>query len=340
MAILEDEVRSLLTQLAQNLRIAPAGPLTVEPGEALRPTVPPPPPLSLAGLAPLPVSLSVRWAVVDQAGRPAIQGEVFAAPDGLEVSDPSLVFNTQVVEGVQGASATTRFSVRATVELSVYVPLLGPVSTGPVTLPDLPVSVPPLPIPTILALGRHKNFEPSGPLNTAGFILLVTPTGSTLGGNGDFDRLVQTVQRLIPSLDPFFTIPLALTQLLDLNQLMVANPLHGFRVANRIDDLADVRMVEKDVHARNRVSALMLIHVGGRLRAQLFGKTGLRGGRFSVSTRRRPVTSVSNLRKLRDNGDRQKAGADPVDAVDVEDPPAVAPTGFGDTIASLRFLAA
>lgn len=154
-----------------------------------------------------PVSATVSWTVFDSDHTPLAANQ-FVAPIGLSSPSASFIFLPPIVQAMIGMDLTpvSRF-IRATVTLTV-----GPVSSGPVALPDISVSVVPLPIPTIFSLFRFVDFRAMVDGNK-GTVLVVVPSASLLKTFGDVQSSLTNLQSVVSQLSAFVNFATFATRL-------------------------------------------------------------------------------------------------------------------------------
>jgi hypothetical protein len=144
-----------------------------------------------------PVTIRTRWRVRDETvpGAPVpVQGEYsvdggvswsvlpgeVVLPTGDAPVDPlklRLRLPALVSELKAGAPEVIKLSVQVSLDLSVQQPSGSTVGTGWIALPPVPLSIPTIPIPTIVVLCENRNF--------GGRKLVVVPSGSLLGKAAD-----------------------------------------------------------------------------------------------------------------------------------------------------------
>ena len=186
-----DAVRAALEDLLATFSVTPSGPLQTQPATRQLFKLTPDPTgltISIIGQPVLPVTVEVSWNVLRDNGSTQqllSEGNGFDATPNLN-TDPfqtEILFFPQLAEDVTGAAATARFRVRVSVKLSATVPVINQtVSVGPVNLPDVPVTIPVLLVPSMLVFFRHKNFQ-AAEGRKPGFALVTVPVNSALGNS-------------------------------------------------------------------------------------------------------------------------------------------------------------
>jgi hypothetical protein len=362
-----DAITAALTTLLGNLRIAPPGPLSLEPARTHLFSLSPDPenltifnPLPLGGT--LDVTLTVTWQILKRQNGQKVnvaRGTLFDSQSGLNAFKPDFVFFPQLIEERNGAPAATAYIVRATVTLSVAHPLTAePVTVGPFTLPDVEAALPNLLVPRLLALFRHRNFETSEN-NKPGFALLVLPTTSpdSMQEAERPEDIVERLRTLIALVQPILQRLNALTAALP-STVNRATALAGFlaglqaltralgkfpgfavEIDNAIPNLNALTLIQRgffqnDIEAENEISSLIAVGVGGSI--EFFNKRDFdkARGAFRISFGSNCCAVIPNLHK-----------ASPVSTVGnatvrVLAPPkvALAENTFGNMISSVRFM--
>lgn len=217
--------------------------------------------IPLAAGSSLPVSASISWQVLDEAGSP-LAGDQFAAPSGLSAPRITVAFVPEFFELGAGVPAPRRRLLRVTVTVSA-----GGQTVGPRTLPDVPVVVPPVALPTVLALFLHRDFAPrSG--GDDGAVLVVVPNVSPLGSVDALNPILQDIAGLANALRTIGTLAGFATGL-GMLRTALAQPHVVFRKADRINNLNDIDLIqrgffENDTEAEDELSSLILLGRQGR----------------------------------------------------------------------------
>lgn len=210
----------------------------------------------------VPVSVTVQWSVRDAPapqGKELVSGTDYLAPDGLQVPEISLIFPADVVELTKDATlpAKTLF-IHAKVQLSAQG-----VTTPFIDLPEVPITIPALAIPTVAAFFRHADFRAVDGDNVPGAVLIMVPANSPFRSLDQLAPVLTSIQSLLSSLT---ALPRFATFLLGLEQLTSAlaalqAPRLQFRAAEGIGSLEDVVYVEGivDEDADDDFSSLVLI---------------------------------------------------------------------------------
>jgi hypothetical protein len=278
--------------------------------------------LPLPMSANVPVRVIVSWEVLDEGGRPLPPAE-YNAPAGLGAPTLRIAFAPAVTElSTSGPPAPTIRILRATVSLSA-----NGVTVGPRTLPDLRVPVPALPIPTVLAMFVHTNFE-ARQNDDDGALLLVVPSASPLRSLGQLQPALNSLQSVLGNLSSFGSFA---ALLLGLNI--------QFRAADEIRNLNDITLIQNDwftndIEAEDELSSLILIGRSGReVRCSNARNHGAGEGQFRVRTGNEMVATIRNLHTA-------NPSAAPGSVTRDTAPPGgwFNPDTFGDALSSIQFV--
>jgi hypothetical protein len=148
----------------------------------------------------VPVSLTIVWSVqsapqgadLKPQGNSLTLGVDFLAPDGLKAPEISLIFNAQPVElTATTVLATTTLYVHAQVVLSAQG-----ITTLPIDLPEIPITVPALAIPTVAAFFDDPNFN-------AHSVFVMVPANSPVKSINDLNPLLSSLQNQVSGLTQF-----------------------------------------------------------------------------------------------------------------------------------------
>jgi hypothetical protein len=282
----------------------------------------------------VPVQLRVTWEVLDAEERPLGSGE-YQTPTGLAAPTLRIAFRPEVTELTTAAPpAPIRRKLRANVTLTA-----NGISVGPRPLPPIEVLVPALPVPTVLALFLHKNFQArSG--DDDGALLLVVPANSPLKSLSQLQPVLNQLQAVLGNLSSFGSFAAFLLGLSDLVSAVNATKSANiqFRSTDRINNLNDITLIqrdwyENDTEAEDELSSLILVGPTGR-RAQLANAHDLDQdeGRFTVTTGDEMLAIIRDL-----HHERPTCAPGSID-IDKEPPGGwFNPDTFGDELSSLRF---
>jgi hypothetical protein len=291
--------------------------------------------LPLPMSANVPVRVIVSWEVLDEGGRPLPPAE-YNAPAGLGAPTLRIAFAPAVTElSTSGPPAPTIRILRATVSLSA-----NGVTVGPRTLPDLRVPVPALPIPTVLAMFVHTNFE-ARQNDDDGALLLVVPSASPLRSLGQLQPALNSLQSVLGNLSSFGSFAALLLGLNDLVSAINATKSTNiqFRAADEIRNLNDITLIQNDwftndIEAEDELSSLILIGRSGReVRCSNARNHGAGEGQFRVRTGNEMVATIRNLHTA-------NPSAAPGSVTRDTAPPGgwFNPDTFGDALSSIQFV--
>jgi hypothetical protein len=210
-----------------------------------------------------PVSVHVTWRFLDEHHNP-LPASQYSAPGGVNNPDIAVAFAPETTELTDGPPPAPRERfLQAEVSLSA-----GSATTPPRTLPELPVLVPALPIPSVLALFLHANFAPrSG--DDDGAVLVVVPGNSPLRSLGQLQPVLNTLQSTIGNLTSFGSFATFLLGLSDLTHALSVQANVQFRATDVINNLNDITLIqrswyENDTEAEDELSSLILIAHEGK----------------------------------------------------------------------------
>lgn len=153
-----------------------------------------------------PVALSVQWSITDSEGEDLTPGTDYSAPAGLIGTAVSVLLAPQLVP-LGAPPSTTTYTLRASITLRVG-------SESVTHSLEIPLVVPQLPIPRLVAMFRHPNFDPI----EDGFALIIVPPGSPIGTVGHLTSVLAPVRTALGTLRTFanlVSLGLGLGQLLD-----------------------------------------------------------------------------------------------------------------------------
>jgi hypothetical protein len=285
----------------------------------------------------VPVTVQVRWSVLDgdvTPPTPLVEGTDFFAPEGLTTS-PTATF--VFLPGIVRLSISTLLPppARRIIHAEITLSAQG-ISSDPLPL-DLPVLVPSLAIPTVLALFRNPNFAPSANAGKSpGVVLLVVPPDSPLAS---FDHLLTTLRALKVSIDPLSALSSPALSfagfLLGLNSLISAldapQPIVLIEAQTEIPFLNRIP-VDRGVYTLPYFDAdLLALNAEDRFDSLIFlGKSGDQavlfnnpefngaGGQFTITVRQEMFAIIRDLRS--DNPVHQPVH-DPIDVFHRDFPP-------------------
>lgn len=292
--------------------------------------------IPLPSMTTIPVQLEIEWRVRDETdSRDLVLGTDFLAPGGLNNPEVSIILAPSTVELTTDAPvpAPVRRHLRARVRLSA-----GPTRTAWIDLPPVPVFVPALGLPTVLALFLHVDFQArSG--DDDGAVLVVVPANSPFGSIHQLQPALNQLQSAVSTISSFASFAAFLAGLSELTGALPAQPHVQFRSTNRINNLNDITLIqrgffENDTEAEDELSSIIFIGPAAK-RAQLFNArdTNAGAGAFTLTVGPNFVTIVRNLHSA-------SPASEPGGMLTVDTPPPggiFGPSTFGDELSSLRF---
>lgn len=296
----------------------------------------------LAGTFPIavevPVSVSVAWSVVDSSGNAVAEGPgTFTAPNGLTSPEATFLFVPQTVELTNTTTVSfVRLFIRATVTLTAGT------TTHSRTLPDIPVDIPAIPIPTVIVFFLHKNFAAAnGDDDGAAFI--VVPNNSPLRSLSQLQGVLNTIEGTVSSLSSVAGFASFLLGLSELNGALAAQPHIQFRAAdssNNINNFNDVTLIqrgffENDTEAEDELSSLIFIG-SVRKRVSCFNSrdrsTG--EGNFDVTI---GTLLHATIRDLHSTSPTSQPAGTEISIINTPPGGWFSAGDFGDSLSSLRF---
>jgi hypothetical protein len=363
----------ILNQIAEGLRIVREGPVNPKPGERIgvclesatgplgAPDIRDIPVSSLTGTLPLvvqvPVRVDIEWKVfLTSSDTELKEGPDFdvlpASPnagDLITAAEVSFLFHPRLVEPKENqiVPGPILAEIRAKVRLTAQPANGGiPVKSTPIEL-RLPIMLPVIPLPTVLALFRHANFLPRDTnLHTAtdfidtpdGFVLLVVPDDSPLKAVTHLFDVLNTIEELGSVVGSL--VPAHARLLLGLQKLAAAistQPHVKFRAVSQLKNLNAVVMIQRDaihndIEVEDEVSSLILIGPN-ETKVSLFNNRDLvtNDGVLDVET---GGAGVVIIRDLHTAGEPVSETGGTVNRVK----PSVKRDGFGQAISSLKFV--
>jgi hypothetical protein len=323
------------------------------------PTVAPPDPTSsdllsgipgllgqLAASVPIPtlapLVLRVFWKVMRADGTLLNPGSDYLAPQGLNLPSIEFIFNADFVELVSDVQiGTTTLYVGAEVTLSA-----GGITTGPLTIFPIPVIVPQIGLPTVLATFRHANFLPADGDNP-GWVFVMVPGNSKFRALNELAPIITDLQTRLGSLTAFAGIAGFLLGLDLLTNALNAQTFVQFLAADEIEDLENVVLQSghwynfmgtgplTDMDADDEISSIIFLGVEGK-NVELFNDNLDDGdGAFTVTIGDDKYAAVEYL----DGQTPQVKPATSILHVDVTPSGGIGePDKFNDEVSSIRFL--
>lgn len=220
----------------------------------------------LAGAIPIPVpnpvGVSVHWEVLDENHNPLTTVQ-FSAPGGVDSLAVTLTFPIQVEELSAGSAPTTvRRFVRATVTLTAGT------TTYSFTLPDLPLLLPAIGIPALVAFFLHTNFAAASG-DDSGAALIVVPSDSPLQSLAQLQPVLDALQQVASTLTAAAEFASLILGLQALSSALAAQPHVQFRVADSIGNFNDITLISRpwyqnDTEAEDELSSLIFLGPPGK----------------------------------------------------------------------------
>jgi hypothetical protein len=302
--------------------------------------------LPLLDKARLSVSIEVTWTVLDAEGRPL-------ATDQWSVSKGTVV-NDGGVTKIRGTDITVAF-LPAVEELTSNNPVPAPVirtlrahvklSAGGTTverdLPDIPVPVPTLAIPKVLAAFLHVNFQARDGDDDGG-VLVMVPGNSPLRSVEQLSTTLSALQAAVTTVKSFAGFATFLLGLDELIGALAASPYFAFAATDAIDDLNDITIIqrswyENDTELEDELSSMIFIGPAGKV-LDVFCETDFddENGHCKVTVGPDHVTLIRSLHSdhpASEPGGMVQVLVEPTHVLIDDDD-----LTFGDWTSSLRFL--
>ncbi|MFF5973995.1 hypothetical protein ACFY7C_20945 [Streptomyces sp. NPDC012769] len=294
----------------------------------------------------VPVQLDVEWSVQDENGQP-LDREKWNVTQG-ELSDTG---PTPTIKGTDIAVAlkpevqeltTTNLApppVKRQLKARVMLKVLDK-STEWIDLPAVPVLVPTLALPKLLAAFRHGNFQAKSD-DEDGFVFILVPGNSPLRSIEQLNATLSTLQTAVSSLKSFASFATFLLRLDALVGSLAASPYFAFAAADAIPDLNETTVIQNDwftndIELEDEFSSMIFIGPAGKV-LDCFCEVNFNNenGHFKLTIGPDFFTVIRDLTHQHTN-----PVSDPGGMVQVVKAPSN-PTGtnsFNDFLTSLRFL--
>ena len=185
----------------------------------------------------VPVSVTITWSIQDSPqsadlkpqGNALILGTDFFAPDGLKAPEISMVFNAPVVELTANMALPLEpLYVHAQVVLSAQG-----ITTPAIDLPEVPLTIPALAIPTVAAFFDDANYN-------AHSVFVMVPANSPLKSVNDLNALLTPLQNQVSALSQFANFANFLLGIQLLGTALAAQPHVQFRSEDAERDLENI----------------------------------------------------------------------------------------------------
>ncbi|HEX6289541.1 MAG TPA: hypothetical protein VFZ66_10140 [Herpetosiphonaceae bacterium] len=284
----------------------------------------------------VPISVEVEWSITDERGTTLTLGTDFLAPEGLTNPTVSVIFAPETAELTTDnpLPAPIRRNLNARVRLTA-----SGTQTAFIPLPSIPILVPALPLPTILALFLHTDFQArSG--DDDGAVLIVVPANSPFGSLQQLQPTLNQLQGAASTLASFASFAAFVAGLSELTGALTAQPFVQFRSTNEIGNLNDITLIqrgffENDTEAEDELSSLIFIGRKDK-KVQLFNARDFDTdeGAFTLTIGRNLFVIVRNLHSA-------EPAEEPDGSLKVDKTPpggVFNPDHFGDELSSLRFV--
>ncbi|MFD7321670.1 hypothetical protein ACFV9D_11400 [Streptomyces sp. NPDC059875] len=311
----------------------------------------------LAGSIPMlsktqvPVQVEVVWTVKDENGNPLHEDQWDIAKgvpfdDGgtpkIKGTEITVAFKPLVDEltTTNPVPAPVRRQLHAKIKLTVQgTPPTPPVTAeSPADLPSVPVLIPTLLIPKLIAAFRHGEFQPKAG-DDDGFVFLMVPGHSPLRSVDQLKTTLATVQETLTTLKSFADLAAFLLRLDSLVSGITASTYFAFAAEDGVPVLNDMTVIQNDlltndIELEDEISSMIFIGPPGKA-VHWFCEDNYdtENGDFSLKVGPQLFTVIRNL-----------GGAVPV-SDPVGDPPLVtvhhSPSGgsdtFNDFLSSVKF---
>jgi hypothetical protein len=221
----------------------------------------------------VPVELEVEWKVQKEGAQPddslpqdkwkISKGVPGTTPGGVprvKGTEIAIAFQPQVVElttTIGPAPEQLRYQLVATVTLKALD------LTHSLELPAVPVLIPALPIPKLLAAFRHADFQPKSG-DDDGFVFLMVPGNSPLRSVEQLKSTLATLQETVTTLKAFSDFAAFLLGLDSLISGVTASPYFAFAAADGVPVLNDTTVIQNDIFTNDieledEISSMILI---------------------------------------------------------------------------------
>jgi hypothetical protein len=275
----------------------------------------------------VPVAVNVTWTLWS-AGPPLAQltqGEYNALSD-LTLPELVVLFRPDIVELGKSLPAPKKILIRGSVVLSVGS------ANVTIRLPEVPVFVPAIAVPTIALFFLHSNFSPRQG-DDDGAVLIVVPASSPLRSFEQLQPVMDALDAALSSLSAFASFSSFLLGVRDVTAALPAQPHIQFRAEDGIGNLNDITLIqrsifENDTEAEDELSSLIFVGPPGR-RLQCFNARDFDTGEGQLDIVLGPemFAAVHNLH----------SGTPTVEPAGATISFPASASSFGDTLSSIRF---
>ncbi|MGW3445672.1 hypothetical protein [Streptomyces sp. NPDC001076] len=217
----------------------------------------------------VPVQLEVVWAVQDENGQPLAQDK-WNVSKGVPFTDGGVpkVKGTEIAIAfkpvVDELTTTNPVPAPLHVQLVATVTLkaLDLVSQS-LPLPAVPVLIPALLVPKLLAAFRHSDFQPKAG-DDDGFVFLMVPGNSPLRSIEQLKSTLATLQETVTTLKAFADFAAFLLRLDSLVSGVTASPYFAFAAGDGVSVLNDITVIQNDlltndIELEDEISSMIFI---------------------------------------------------------------------------------
>lgn len=297
-------------------------------------------PIDVTAPTTFPVSIDVRWRVLDEqgatvdgvrwdlGGTPPVSGTGgdIAPPLGRALSALTLVFDLLFGELTGSSLPLARRKLQAAIRLQAVG-----VSTGWIDLPPVDLQLPVIPVPTVALFCQNKNFGSNK--------LVVVPASSPLGESAVRGALETLSNTLAPLRSTFSFLGLFLDSAATVASALQSGNI-AFRKADQFGNLNNIDLESgliNDTEAEDELSSMILIGPPRR-RIECFNARnfGTSEGQLNLTTGTELIALIADLHSA-SPADNPTGSAGIPHAPSGSRFPFHSITGFGDEFSSLRF---
>ena len=223
----------------------------------------------------VPVQLEVVWTVQDENGNQladnqwdiskGVPADASSTPQ-IKGTDIAIAFRPEVAEltTTNPVPAPVRRQLVATVTLKA----LGK-SSEPLALPPVPVLIPTLLIPKLIAAFRHGEFQPKAG-DDDGFVFLMVPGASPLRSVDQLKTTLATVQETLTTLKSFADLAAFLLRLDSLVSGITASTYFAFAAEDGVPVLNDITVIQNDlltndIELEDEISSMIFMGPPGKV---------------------------------------------------------------------------
>ncbi|MFF8279614.1 hypothetical protein ACF05T_26425 [Streptomyces lateritius] len=289
----------------------------------------------------VPVQLEVVWSVQDENGN-QLADDQWDIAKGVPFDDGG----TPKIKGTEIAVAfkplvdelTTTNPVPAPVRrqlvATVTLKALGK-NTDPVALPPVPVLIPTLLVPKLIAAFRHGEFQPKAG-DEDGFVFLMVPGHSPLRSADQLKTTLATLQQTLTTLKSFADFAAFLLRIDSLVSGLTASPYVAFAAEDGVPVLNDTTVIQNnlltnDIELEDEISSMIFIGPPGKV-VHWFCEDDflIENGDFSLKVGPQLFSLIRNLTSA-------NPVSDPAGMVTVHHAPEGGSDTFNDFLSSVKF---